>query len=213
MKTILCFGDSNTWGMVPMASLASSARHAQADRWPSSVQARLGASYQVIAEGLNGRTTVFDDPIDGAHKNGRTYLLPCLESHAPLDAVIIMLGTNDLKSRFNLMPHDVAAGAGQLVRMVLPDVRGQNGLHPRVLLVSPPRVGPLRLVADLFAGAPEKSAQLARHYRAVAELLGCHFLDAALHVPASATDGVHLDAPEQHALGQAIAAAIEQVFA
>lgn len=212
MKTILCFGDSNTWGMVPMVSLTSSARHAFADRWPSSAQARLGASYQVIAEGLNGRTTVFDDPIDGAHKNGRTYLLPCLESHAPLDAVIIMLGTNDLKSRFNLMPHDVAAGAGQLVRMVSPEVRGQNGLHPRVLLVSPPRVGPLRLFADVFAAAPEKSAQLARHYRAVAEALGCHFLDAALHVQASATDGIHLDAPQQRALGQAIAAAIDQML-
>jgi hypothetical protein len=98
MKTILCFGDSNTWGMAPIASLTASARHAVADRWPNSLQERLGASYQVIAEGLDGRTTVFDDPIDGAHKNRRTYLLPCLESHAPLDALIITLGTNDLRS-------------------------------------------------------------------------------------------------------------------
>lgn len=104
MKTILCYGDSNTWGMVPMVSLTSSARHIQADRWPSSVQARLGASFQIIAEGLNGRTTVFDDPIDGAHENGRSYLLPFLESHAPSDAVIIILGTNDLKSASTSRP-------------------------------------------------------------------------------------------------------------
>jgi len=212
MKTILCFGDSITWGMVPMTSVADSDRHPPADRWPSVLQDRLGADFRVVPEGQNGRTTVFDDPIDGAHKNGRTYLLPCLESHAPLDAVIIMLGTNDLKSRFNLAPHDVAAGAGQLVRMVAPDVRGQNGLRPQVLLVSPPRIGPLRLFADVFAGAEEKSAQFACHYRAVADSLGCGFLDAALHVRASAVDGIHLDPEAQRALGDAIAAAIRPML-
>ncbi len=212
MKTILCYGDSNTWGMTPMTSLDSSDRHPRADRWPSVVQARLGTDYQVIAEGLNGRTTVFDDPIDGAHKNGRTYLRPCLESHAPLDAVVIMLGSNDLKSRFGLGPYDVAAGAGQLVMMVSGDVRGQNGLAPRVLLVSPPRIGPLALFVDAFAGAPEKSQELARHYRAVAERQGCGFLDAARHVRASATDGLHLDADQQRALGQAITAALLSIL-
>jgi len=212
MKTILCFGDSNTWGMAPMTSLTSCTRHALADRWPSVLQEELGASFQVIAEGLNGRTTVFDDPIDGAHKNGRTYLLPCLESHAPLDAVIIMLGTNDLQSRFNLAPHDIAAGAGQLVRMISPEVRGQDGLLPRVLLVSPPRIGLLDLFVDDFAGASEKSEDLPRHYRMVAETLGCAFLDAAAHVQASSTDGIHLEVSDQRALGRAIAAEIRQLF-
>ena len=212
MRTILCFGDSITWGMVPMTSLTSSTRHALADRWPSVLQAQLGPSFQVIAEGLNGRTTVFDDPIDGAHKNGRTYLLPCLESHAPLDAVIIMLGTNDLQSRFNLAPHDIAAGAGQLVQMISPEVRGQDGLSPHVLLVSPPRIGPLRLFGDVFAGASEKSEHFSRHYRTVAETLECAFLDAAAHVQASATDGIHLEATEQRALGHAIAAEIRRML-
>jgi len=213
MKTILCFGDSITWGMVPMTSLTSCSRHGPADRWPSVLQEQLGPSYQVIAEGLNGRTTVFDDPIDGAHKNGRTYLLPCLETHAPLDAVIIMLGTNDLQSRFNLAPHDIAAGAGQLARMVSPEVRGQDGLSPRVLLVSPPRVGPLSLFGEVFAGASEKSEHLSRHYRTVAETLKCAFLDAAAHVRASSTDGIHLDAAEQRALGHAITAEVHRLLA
>jgi len=194
-----------------MTSLTSSTRHAAADRWPSALQEELGSSFQVIAEGLNGRTTVFDDPIDGAHKNGRTYLLPCLESHAPLDAVIIMLGTNDLQSRFDLAPHDIAAGAGQLVRMISPEVRGQEGLRPQVLLVSPPLIGPLRLFGDDFSGATEKSAQLSRHYRMVAEMLGCAFLDAAAHVRASPIDGIHLDAAGERALGSAIAAEIRRL--
>jgi len=213
MTTILCYGDSNTWGMVPMNSLTSAARHARMGRWPSAVQDRLGASATIIAEGLNGRTTVFDDPIDGAHKNGRTYLLPCLESHAPLDLVIIMLGTNDLKTRFNLCPHDIAAGAGKLVQMVTADVRGQNGVVPRVLLICPPRIGPLSLFADVFAGAPEKSKQLDKHYRAIAGMLGCYYLNAAEHAAASDTDGIHLDAGQQHALGIAVADYLQPLLA
>ncbi|MGB5733865.1 MAG: GDSL-type esterase/lipase family protein [Thiohalocapsa sp.] len=100
MKSFLCYGDSNAWEMAPMATVTSATRYLPNERWPSVLRDKLGPDFSVIAEGLNGRTTVFDDPIDGAHKNGRTYLLPCLESHAPLDLVIIMLGTNDLKSRF-----------------------------------------------------------------------------------------------------------------
>jgi len=212
MKSILCYGDSNTWGMVPMTSLDDSARHPRADRWPRVVQEQLGSSFTVIDEGLNGRTTVFDDPIDGSHKNGRTYLLPCLESHAPLDLVIIMLGTNDLKSRYSLSPHDVAAGAGQLVKMISADVRGQNGIKPEILLVCPAHLGPLGLFTDAFAGAPEKSRQLHPHYRSMAELLGCHYLNAADHVRSSPVDGVHFEAPQQHALGLAIAECVQAIL-
>ena len=212
MKTILCYGDSNTWGMIPMTSPTSAARHGPMDRWPMVMQEALGASFTIIVEGLNGRTTVFDDPIDGPHKNGRTYLLPCLESHSPLDLVIIMLGTNDLQSRFNLAPHDIAAGAGQLVQMVTADVRGQNGVEPQVLLVCPPRIGPLKVFADVFAGAPEKSERLATCYRNTAQMLGCHFLDAAAHVSSSAIDGLHLESRQQHALGSAMAERVRPMF-
>ena len=140
MTTILCYGDSNTWGMVPMMSLNDANRHDKADRWPSVLEKTLGESVTVIAEGLNGRTTVFDDPIDGQHKNGLTYLLPCLESHAPLDLVVIMLGTNDTQTRFNLSPYEIACGAGLLVQLVTANVWGQNGMAPVVLLVCPPLI-------------------------------------------------------------------------
>lgn len=213
MKNILCYGDSNTWGMVPMATVTSAERHRQHDRWPSVLANQLGPAFGVIAEGLNGRTTVFDDPIDGAHKNGRTYLLPCLESHAPLDLVIIMLGTNDLKSRFGLGAHDIAAGAGQLVKLVSGDVRGQNGLRPQVLLVCPCPIGPLNLFSDVFAGGVEKSQRLHAYYAQIAAMLGCHLLNAGDHAVCSPVDGVHLDAEQQHALGLAIADKVHDIFA
>ena len=113
MRSILCFGDSNTHGQIP--GMGPLDRYAREQRWPGILQAQLGAGWHVIEEGLSGRTTVHDDPIEGAHKNGRLYLRPCLQSHAPLDLVILMLGTNDLKVRFHMPPSEVAMGIGCLV--------------------------------------------------------------------------------------------------
>ena len=110
MKTILCYGDSNTWGAKPILKLGSPDRYQYEVRWTTVLQNQLGNDYHIIAEGLNGRTSTFDDPIEGAHKNGKRYLFPCLETHAPLDLVIIMLGTNDLKSRLGLTAWDIACG-------------------------------------------------------------------------------------------------------
>ncbi len=109
MKTILCYGDSNTHGFNP----ATQGRFSLSERWTGVLMRELGSDYHVIEEGLGGRTTVWDDPIMES-RNGRDYLLPCLWSHKPLDLVIIMLGTNDLKDRFSLTPFDIAAGAGAL---------------------------------------------------------------------------------------------------
>lgn len=97
---------------------ASGQRFAENVRWTGVLASMLGPDFRIIEEGLNARTTAFDDPVEGLHKNGRAYLLPCLESHAPLDLVIIMLGTNDLKQRFRLPASDIAEAAGSLVKSV-----------------------------------------------------------------------------------------------
>ena len=109
MKTIVCFGDSNTWGFNP----ATKDRLDRDSRWTGVLRNTLGAEYIVVEEGLNGRTTVWDDPIEG-YKNGKTYLIPCLETNHPFDLITIMLGMNDLKKRFSLSAFDVANGAGVL---------------------------------------------------------------------------------------------------
>src|SRR6185312_8487577 len=118
MRTVLCFGDSNTHGTRPMVSLEDDSRFDRSTRWPGVVEARLGDGWRVVEEGLPGRTTVHDDPIEGFHKNGQRYLQACLESHKPLDAIVLMLGTNDLKARFNLPASDIAAGAGVLLGII-----------------------------------------------------------------------------------------------
>ncbi|MBC7812535.1 MAG: hydrolase, partial [Burkholderiales bacterium] len=113
MKSIVCFGDSNTWGYDPV----SKGRFARDKRWTGVLRQTLGEGYLIIEEGLNGRTTVWDDPI-GYFKNGRDYLIPCLDTHCPFDLITIMLGTNDLKKRFSVSAYDIADSAGMLVDIV-----------------------------------------------------------------------------------------------
>jgi len=90
----------------------------------------LGDEYRVVEEGLSGRTTVWNDPIEGDHKNGRTYLRPCLESHSPVDLVTLMLGTNDLKARFGSSASDIAQGAASLAEIVMRSGCGPGGDAP-----------------------------------------------------------------------------------
>jgi lysophospholipase L1-like esterase len=177
MKTILCYGDSNTWGYSP----STQDRYSRDERWGGVLRNALGEGYLVIEEGLGGRTTVWDDPVEGIHKNGQTYLLPCLESHQPIDLVVILLGTNDLKRRFSAGAFDIAQGAGVLVRVVQKSETGPDGKAPKVLLLAPPPVADLAGTdfVEMFKGAEEKSKHFSREFRRMAEELGCEFLDAA----------------------------------
>jgi lysophospholipase L1-like esterase len=206
MPTILAYGDSNTWGAVPMEGPDSVARFPVETRWPGVLQARLGAGYTVIAEGLNGRTTCLDDPVEGRHKNGETFLPVALESHAPLDMVVIKLGTNDLKARFSMTASDIAAGAGRLA-----SIARASGV-PHVLLVAPAPLVRLGWLAEMFAGGAEKSARFSAAYAEVARRLGVHFLDAGAVIRSSEIDGIHLDAEAQIRLGEAVAEKTRAIF-
>jgi lysophospholipase L1-like esterase len=212
MKTILCYGDSNTWGCPPIESFDEIQRLDEHTRWPCVLRTALGADYRVIEEGLGARTTVWDDPFEGAHKNGRTYLLPCLESHEPLDLVILLLGTNDLKSRFNLSASDIAYAVGTLIDIIQRSECGPGGNAPQVLVVCPPPIAKLTLFAQMFAGAAPKSRLMADFYRQVAETYGCAFLNAGKLIKSSDRDGIHWEAEEHVRMGQAVAARVRDLF-
>lgn len=206
MKNILCFGDSNTWGYVP----GTGNRYPKQIRWTGLLQNLLGDSFFIIEEGLNGRTTVLDDPTRIA-KNGMTYLRPCLDSQAPIDLVVMMLGTNDCKHRFGLSAFDISEGVAMLVSIILQSGSGINGKAPQILLISPPLIAAATSKADLFSGAEEKSRQLAFHVQQVATNTASHFLDAAKHCSVSPIDGIHLDEAGHLALAQAIAGKINSL--
>ena len=180
-------------------------------RWTGVLRQALGEGYLVIEEGLNGRTTVWDDPIEG-YKNGKEYLIPCLETHKPIDLVIIMLGTNDLKMRFSVPACDIAAGAGVLVDIVAKSETGPGDSAPPVLLIAPPPVAKLSEFAEMFEGGKAKSEMLSHHFRLVAEERGCALLDASEVIVSSDVDGIHFDLDEHRKLGEAVAARVRQML-
>jgi lysophospholipase L1-like esterase len=208
MKTILCYGDSNTWGHNP----ATQARFSRDERWAGVLRRELGDAYLVIEEGLNGRTTVWDDPIEG-YKNGKEYLIPCLTTHKPLDLVVILLGTNDLKKRFSLSAYDIANGAGVLVDVVQKSDTGPDEKPPQLLLLAPPPIARLTEYAEMFEGAEPKSRKFSENFRRVAEEYGCEWLDTADIIVSSDIDGIHFEADEHRKLGLAVADKVREMLA
>jgi lysophospholipase L1-like esterase len=212
MKTIMCFGDSNTWGCIPLTGPQPPRRYGPAQRWPGVLRRELGDGHWIVEEGLNGRTTVWGDPLEPS-RSGKELLAPCLMTHEPIDLVIVMLGTNDLKRRFGVGARDIAAGAGLLLDIVLASTCGPGGSPPQALLVCPPPLGRLGQFAEEFAGAVERSRDLARHYAAVADARSCPWIDAGAHVRSSDDDGIHLDAPDHERLGVVVAQHVRRLLA
>ncbi len=196
MKTVLCYGDSNTYGFNPSNGM----RYPRDVRWTGRLQTLLGEEYTVIEEGCNGRTTIFDDPLEG-WKNGLDYLRPCLNSHKPVDIVIMMLGSNDLKEIFHASPEEIAEGAGVLVRDIIDFTQNKQGFVPKIILVSPPEIGEgithSAFYGNFLENAIERSRGFAACYKAVAEKNGCIYVNAAAYIQPSTVDSLHLS-PEGH---------------
>jgi lysophospholipase L1-like esterase len=211
MKSILLFGDSNTHGTMPLPDLGYSQRFSREERWTTRLQ-HLLPDWEVIAEGHPGRTTLHDDPVEGAHRNGLSILPALLESHRPLDLVLIMLGTNDLKERFSVNACDIGLSLERLVRVILASGAGPGNGAPGVLLVAPPPIEEVGCLAGMFAGGAAKSRALAAEVKAAAGRTGVPFLDAGTLVKVSPIDGIHYGAEANPVLAQAFAAAIDSHF-
>ena len=211
-RTVLCFGDSNTHGTKPMPTLDGAGRFGHEARWPSVMGQALGADFEVIAEGHPGRTTVHDDPMEGAYRSGVRVLPALLESHKPLDLVIVMLGTNDLKNCFHVSPADIAFCLDRLVRMIRAAGAGPEGGAPDVIVTAPPPILEVGCLAEMFADGAAKSLGLAAAIRGMTERLDTGFIDAGQIIAVSPVDGIHFEAEAQVALGLAMAAAVRQHF-
>lgn len=213
-KTILCFGDSNTFGQ--RSDDVTKGRWPADVRWTGQLQTLLGESYAVIEEGLSGRTTDLDDARRQGC-NGRAYLVPCLQSHNPIDGIVLMLGTNDLKAEFGRTSSAIAHAVDGLVDTIKHSAQASEDA-PRIIIVSPM---PIDASAEDFAAlyarnysaaAVEQSHQLAEALRAVAKKRDCLFFDAA-RIAVPGADGVHLSKASHTALAQGLAAQIIACFA
>ena len=195
MKNILCFGDSNTYGYNP----ENKTRYDFDIRWTGRLQKLLGNEYRIIEEGCNSRTTFTDDFIL-PYKNARDYIVPCLLSHSPLDLVIVCLGTNDLKFRFNLTPLNVRKSMKALINIIRTTDYTTFGKVPEVLLMAPIRIDDEvenKKYANYNKESAKKSHELAIEYEALAKEINCHFFDAGTVAKPSKIDYVHM-MPESH---------------
>lgn len=206
MKTILCYGDSNTWGYSPV----DGRRYNSNERWPGLLTGRLPAGYEIIEQGQPGRTTFFDDPSAG-FVNGNNDLLTCLEKYQP-DYIILMLGTNDLKSSFAQSAADISQNAAKLVRKIQRFACQDKQQATRVLLVAPPAIFEVGYFGGLFAGGAEKSKEFARYYALRAEELGCEFFDAGSVVSSSPVDGIHWEAEQHRKMAEGISIKLKQIL-
>ena len=214
---IMVFGDSNSWGFIPNPSPPSE-RFPVDSCWPGVLQKELGSGYEVIDEALNGRTTdASDNQLSGAGLDGSAYLPAAIASQHPLDLVIIMLGTNDLKAAYNRTPYRIALGAGRLID-ICNTIGGGIGTpykSPKVLLICPAPLGPKinqgPVFPEMFKGGLEKSNELSKLYEGVAQLGGAAFLDAGTVITTDGEDGLHLSAEAQKKLGAAVAAKVKEI--
>lgn len=219
---VLVYGDSNTWGWVPTESGFPTTRFSKAERYPGVMQAELGSGFEILENGLNNRTTNLDYPepigiLAGSAFNGARTLPGLLAAHAPLDLVVIMLGSNDLRDPFWRTADESAAAIAQLIDIV----KSSNGsvantyAAPQILIVAPPRIGsmPHPYIAERFSGAEQVSKGFAEAYRAVAEEAEVPFLDATEAIGiTNGWDGIHISAEQHQQLGSAIAAKIRTSY-
>lgn len=191
-KHIVCYGDSNTHGYCA----ETGGRFSEDERWTCLLQTYLGDSFLVLEEGLSGRTICFDDPIHEG-LSGLSHLYPCLMSHEPLDLLVIMLGTNDTKEHFGASPACIALGLRRLIAkaQAIDCWRNQK---PEILVVTPQNIGrqyiETNVALAMGKGCAEKSEGLAKEFKLIAEIMGCHYLDANKILSASPNevDFMHL---------------------
>ena len=212
-KKIVCFGDSNTYGYDP----ETGGRFDENTRWPKLLQQKLGNGYEVIEEGQNGRTIANDDPWEGGTKCGMDYALPMLETKRP-DLLVIMLGSNDLKIKFNLPAADIA---GSLMTMLM-KIKGYcsaflNCPDMKILIIAPPALSePFSesRFATFFdeADVVARSKELATWYKLVADQFGCEYLNATDAVSAGAVDHLHLDPAGHKAMADIVYDAVVRIL-
>lgn len=204
MREILCFGDSNTYGLIP----GTKERYGRDIRWTGILADRLyEENYRIVEEGLCGRTTVFEDELRDGRK-GIDLLPVLLESHAPIDRIILMLGTNDCKSFYNASAEVIGMG----IEKLLQQIRNADQ-NIKILLISPIWLGEgvwqEGFDPEFNENSVDVSKKLKKVYRKIADKNGCDFLAASDVAEASETDREHLDSDGHKKLAEAILKMLE----
>ena len=208
LKNILCYGDSNTWGWTPVTG----ERYPMDVRWTGILQKNLGPDYHVIEDGMSGRTTCYDDPTWPFH-NGFKSIYASLETHFPLDLVIIMLGSNDAKRHICATPYASACGMENIIRVIRSGMYGNGKKDPEILIVSPILIGE---EIDRTCSFGEHSAPFSRlfskEFGRVAREQGTFFMDAAKFAGPSREDNLHMTPAGHAALAKAMTEKVLEIL-
>lgn len=207
--TILCYGDSNTYGQKP----DKTGRYSADMRWTGVLQQLLGDGYYVIEEGLSSRTTDLDYSKKPG-RNGKLYLAPCLHSHNPIDIVIIMLGTNDLKIEFDRTAEQIADALDGLIDDVREFGKTKSGDTPKIIVISPIEINAQApRFSEFYTGyydtnSAEESKRLSAAINAFGESQNVQALDAAT-VSIAGDDGIHFAPESERPLAELVARTIQ----
>lgn len=203
---ILCYGDSNTWGYIPGTDHQ---RYSKKERWPGVLQEMLGDTYEIIEEGLNSRTLIsVDKRRDKEGRSGAEYLLPCLDTHDPIDLVIIMLGTNELKTEFYRNPKEIGEIFEEyFVKKILSRKSCCRKTYPKLLIIAPPLITKEN---PKFIGGMEKSEKLNEIYRNIALENNCYFLDNS--DLQAGEDGIHLTRDSHRILASRLSRKVKEIL-
>lgn len=204
-KTVMTFGDSNTYGTPPAQARGENRRFGPEVRWPRVMERALADEWAVIEQGLPGRTTTLPDPMMGAHMDGVLGLRIALESNGPIDLLTIMLGTNDAQYHHARSAEQIVGGLAALVALARSEPYQTRHGGFDILLIAPPPILEQGTYKETAFGAAAKSQQFAPLIGALAAHWGIGFLDASAHITSSPIDGLHLSAEDHAILGQAVA--------
>lgn len=176
---ILCFWDSLTWGYIPGSAHQ---RFSEDIRFPKVLQKLLGKDFEIIEEGLNSRTLVNEDTRPWKEgRNGSQYIIPCLDTHDPLDLVILMLGTNELKYKFQNSTEKIGELLETHFIKIIHNRKSQfQNKYPQVLIISLPLINEKTNYAkERYIWWHEKSKKLKKIYHNIAKTNNCYFIDAS----------------------------------
>jgi lysophospholipase L1-like esterase len=206
---VLCYGDSYTWGYVPATDHD---RFPVDIRWTGILQKELGGGYEIIEEGLNSRTLNSEDTRKGKEgRNGKEYLIPCLDTHDPIDVVILLLGTNELKDSFSASIDEIGVIiVKDYIEVILNRESQFRNTTPKVILVSPPILDLSRKYAqERYSKSSLKNKKLGVLYSEIAGQYNCDFVDSAKFTKVG-EDGVHIDKESHKSLGIVLATRIKK---
>jgi len=208
MKRILVYGDSIPWGLIPATKFE---RYDYDMRWPGILQSKLGKDYQIIEECLCARTIDSDDIRPGFEgRNGTTYLPTCLDTHYPLDIILLSLGLNEVKSIYDWTPLQVAEKMGRMIELIQNRKPNFHNSNSRIILLSQPTVSNTGFWGDLWVGSSEKSQALYKEYEELAKKTGIDFVDLS-EVKPDEKDGVHINDAGHALTAEIVAKFIKQL--